>query len=297
MDSFISDLKNDFRKGSISQQFVYINCGIFVLTALITIVGMLFNIGQYTWIEWLELPTWLPQFVRQPWSIVTYMFLHADILHLLFNMLWLYSFGRLFLMFFSARHFRGLYFLGGLGGGLLYIVAYNVFPYFEPYLYDSYLLGASASVLAIVIATAVREPEYSVNLMLFGQVRLKYLALIMVITDLLFVTSNNAGGHIAHLGGALAGWWFATGLRKGTDVTRWINGIIDWLTNGWKVKRSSKKSKMKVHYGGRAADYEYNTRKKEQDEEVDRILDKLKKSGYQSLTTEEKKHLFDASKR
>ena len=297
MGSFITDLKNDFRRGSISQQFIYINIGIFVVTALVAIVGMLFNVGKSSWMEWLELPAWLPQFVKQPWSIVTYMFLHAGILHLLFNMLWLYSFGQLFLMFFSARHFRGLYFLGGFCGGLLYMVAYNFFPYFESYLYGSYLLGASASVLAIVIATAVRNPEYRVNLLLFGQVRLKYLALVMIITDLLFVTSNNAGGHIAHLGGALAGWWFAAGLRKGTDVTKWINGAIDWLSGGFRIQRVSKKPKMEVHYGGRSKDYEYNARKKEQNEEVDRILDKLKKSGYQSLTTEEKKRLFDASKR
>lgn len=297
MAPIITDLKNDFRRASISQQFIYINCGIFVVTALVAIVGMLFNVGNYSWMEWLELPAWLPQFIKQPWSLVTYMFLHAGLFHLLFNMLWLYSFGQLFLMFFSARHFRGLYFLGGICGGLLYMLAYNVFPYFEPYLYDSYLLGASASVLAIVIATAIREPEFRVSLLFFGQVRLKYLALIMIITDLLFVTSNNAGGHIAHLGGALAGWWFAAGLRKGTDVTKWINQAIDWLLGGWKVKRAPKKPKMKVHYGGRANDYEYNARKKEQDEEVDRILDKLKKSGYGSLTTEEKKRLFDASKR
>lgn len=296
MGRFITDLKNDFRKGSISQQFIYINIGIFVLTALVSIVGMLFNVGN-SWVEWLELPAWLPQFIKQPWSLATYMFLHANILHLLFNMLWLYSFGQLFLMFFSARHFRGLYFLGGLCGGLLYIVAYNVFPYFLPYIYKSYLLGASASVLAIVIATAVREPEYRVSLMLFGQIRLKYLALIVIVTDLLFVTSNNAGGHIAHLGGALAGWWFAAGLQKGTDVTKWINIFIDWFWGIWKVKHAPKKPKMKVHYGGRAGDYEYNARKKEQNDEIDRILDKLKKSGYQNLTTEEKKRLFDASKR
>lgn len=297
MGRFITDLKNDFRKGSISQQFIYINIGVFVVTALIAIIGMLFNVDKYTWMDWLELPAWLPQFFRQPWSLVSYMFLHASILHLLFNMLWLYSFGQLFLMFFSARHFRGLFFLGGLCGGLLYMVAYNVFPYFSPYIYGSYLLGASASVLAIVIATAVREPEYRVNLMFFGQIRLKYLALIMIVTDLLFMTSNNAGGHIAHLGGALAGWWFAAGLSKGKDVTRWINNFIDWLLGIWQAKRAPKKPKMKVHYGGRASDYEYNARKKEQSEEIDRILDKLKKSGYSSLTTEEKQRLFDASKR
>ena len=159
------------------------------------------------------------------------------------------------------------------------------------------MLGASASVLAIVVATAVREPEYRVNFMFIGAVRLKYVALFMVVTDLLFVTSGNGGGHIAHLGGALAGWWFAKSLQKGHDITRWINQIFDWFSGGIKISRPAKKPKMKVNRGGKADDYDYNARKKQQSEEIDRILDKLKQSGYASLTTEEKKRLFDASKK
>ncbi len=199
-------------------------------------------------------------------------------------------------MFFSARHFRGLYFFGGICGGLLYMLAYHVFPYFQAYLYSAYLLGASASVLAIVVAVAVRQPEYPVNLLLVGTVRLKYVALFVVLTDLLFITSENGGGHVAHLGGALAGWWFASGLAKGRDVTKGINAVCDWFTGGFRFPKA-KKPKMKVHRGGKAQDYEYNARKKEQNDEIDRILDKLKQSGYNSLTTEEKKRLFDASKK
>ena len=297
MGNFISDLKQKFNKGNISLQFIYINVGIFVVFTLVSVFLMLFNWNSFSWLQYLELPASLSKFGLQPWSLLTYTFLHAGVLHLLFNMLWLYWFGQLFLAFFSARHFRGVYLLGGIGGGLLYMLAYNVFPYFEPYIYGSYLLGASASVLAIVVATAVREPEYQVNFMLIGTVRLKYVALFMVLTDLLFVTSGNGGGHIAHLGGALAGWWFAWSLRKGHDVTKWINQVLDWFSGGLKFKRSAKKVKMKVDRGGRTADYDYNTRKKQQNDEIDRILDKLKKSGYASLTAEEKKRLFDASKR
>ena len=297
MGNFISDLKNNFHRGNISLQLIYINVGIFVVTTLISVFLMLFNWDATSWLQYLELPAWLPLFLKQPWSLVTYMFLHAGALHLLFNMLWLYWFGQLFLSLYSARHFRGLYILGGLCGGLLYMLAYNVFPYFSNYLYGSFLLGASASVLAIVVATAVRSPEYRVNFMFVGAVRLKYVALFVVLTDLLFVTSGNGGGHIAHLGGALAGWWFARSLQKGTDITGWINKVFDALSGGIKFKRPAKKAKMKVEKGGKAADYEYNARKKQQSEEIDRILDKLKKSGYSSLTTEEKKRLFDASKR
>ena len=296
MASFISDLKSRFHRGDINLQLIYINVGGFVVTTVVSVFLRLFNLGDASWMNFLTLPASIPEFLKQPWSLFSYMFLHADPLHLLFNMLWLYWFGQLFLSFFSARHFRGLYLLGGICGGLFYMLALNVFPYFTPYIYISTLLGASASVLAIVVATAIREPEYRVNFMFIGSVRLKYVALFMVVTDLLFVTSGNGGGHIAHLGGALAGWWFAWSLRKGKDVTKWINGVLDGCSGVWS-KLSSKKPKMKVSKGGRAADYDYNARKKQQSEEIDRILDKLKKSGYGSLTTEEKKRLFDASKK
>ena len=220
-------------------------------------------------------------------------------MHILFNMLWLYWFGQLFLYFFSGKHLRGLYILGGICGGLLYMISYNLFPYFRPMVEVSTMVGASASVLAIVVATAYREPNYPVRLFLFGTIRLKYLALIVVLTDLLFITSGNAGGHIAHLGGALAGLWFAASLSKGTDITVWINRILDGVSSLFYKKNWKRKPKMKVHYGNysREQDYDYNARKKAQSDEVDRILDKLKKSGYESLTTEEKKSLFDASKK
>ena len=227
--------------------------------------------------------------------------MHAGILHILFNMLWLYWFGSLFLYFFSAKHLRGLYVLGGICGGLLYMVAYNVFPLFSSQVAGATLVGASASVLAIVAATAYREPNYRVQLFLFGAIRLKYLALVVIGIDVLSITSSNAGGHIAHLGGALAGLWFAASLSKGTDLTSWINWILDGFTSLFQKKTWKRKPKMKVHYGnsatGREKDYDYNAQKKAQSDEVDSILEKLKKSGYDSLTTEEKKSLFDASKR
>lgn len=225
--------------------------------------------------------------------------MHAGFMHILFNMLWLYWFGQMFLSFFSGKHLRGLYILGGICGGVLYMASYNVFPYFLPMVEVSTMVGASASVLAIVVATAYREPNYSVRLLLFGTVRLKYLALIVVLTDLLFITSANAGGHIAHLGGALAGLWFAASLSKGWDITSWINKLLDGITALFSAKTWKRKPKMKVHYGNNnhEKDYDYNARKKAQSDEVDRILDKLKKSGYESLTTEEKKSLFDASKK
>lgn len=296
MATIITDLKENFRKGNICIQLIYINVAVFVLTTLTEILLRLFNRSMAGAFEWLELPASFSRFILQPWSLLTYMFMHAGLTHILFNMLWLYWFGALFLQFFSAKHLRGIYLLGGICGGLLYMVAYNVFPYFRPLTDYSFMLGASASVLAVVAATAYREPDYPIRLLLLGTIRLKYLALIVIGTDLLFITSENAGGHIAHLGGALAGLWFASALGRGTDIVRWINKAVDATTSLFSGK--PRKPKMKVHYGaGRQQDYDYNARKKAQSDEIDRILDKLRKSGYDSLSTEEKKSLFDASKR
>ncbi|WP_274972409.1 rhomboid family protein [Bacteroides fluxus] len=296
MATILTDLKETFRKGNIYIQLIYINAGVFIFTTLLEVMLQLFNRSLGTVFECLELPASFTRFAIQPWSILTYMFMHAGLMHILFNMLWLYWFGALFLNFFSSKHLRGVYILGGICGGVLYMIAYNVFPYFRPMIDYSFMLGASASALAIVAATAYREPNYPIRLFLFGTIRLKYLALIVIGMDLLFITSSNAGGHIAHLGGALAGLWFAAGLSKGTDITSWINKLLDTIVSLFSPK--PRKPKMKVHYGtNRQKDYDYNARKKAQSEEIDRILDKLKKSGYESLTTDEKKSLFDASKR
>lgn len=297
MATIITDLKERYRRGNICLQLVYINAAVFILATLASIALQLFNLGAAGALGWLELPASPARLLRQPWSLLTYMFMHAGILHILFNMLWLYWFGMLFLQRFSARHLRGLYLLGGICGGLLYIAAYNLFPYFRPLAEGSVLVGASASVLAIVAATAYREPDCPIRLLLFGVVRLKYLALAVIGMDLLFITSGNAGGHIAHLGGALAGVWFAARLNRGRDLTAWINRLLDLLAAPFGKRR--RKPRMKVSYGGseRQKEYDYNARKKAQADEIDRILEKLKKSGYDSLTAEEKKSLFDASKR
>lgn len=326
---------NNFRQwrlntGDIVSQFIYLNVGVFVFVTLVNFFLTLFGVPANPWVKYLQLPSWLPTLFWQPWSLITYMFLHVGLFHLLFNMLWLLWFGRLFLNFFSLRHFRGLYILGGIYGGLSFVLAYNLLPGFEASLPNASLLGASASVLAIVVATAVREPNLPVQFMFLGSVRLKFVALFMVAFDLLFISYDNAGGHIAHLGGAAAGWFFAAGLAKGVDRTQWINHIIDFFSGKLKINWgrafnwnrmtnwfTTRKPKMKVRFGGkqgakganrgnntsfgdRQKDYEFNARrtaeKKARQEELNRILDKLRKSGYGSLSEEEKRHLFDQSK-
>ena len=178
MATIINELRETFRRGNIYIRLIYINVAVFVLTTLCGVIVQLFNRSLSGLYEWFELPASPARFIVQPWSILTYMFMHGGLLHILFNMLWLYWFGALFLQFFTSKHLRGVYLLGGICGGILYMAAYNVFPYFRPMVDYSFMLGASASVLAIVTATAYREPNYPIRLLLFGTIRLKYLALI-----------------------------------------------------------------------------------------------------------------------
>lgn len=294
--SIIDNLYGRFKYGDVVVRLLYINIGVFILTSLPELICTLFNWPLVGWTGYLMFPASAERFIHQPWSILTYMFVHVGVFHVFFNMVWLYWFGRLFLNFFSSKHLRGLYLLGGMMGALAYMVAYHVFPYFSHSVNTACVAGASASVLAIVVAVSVREPDYPIHFMFIGTVRLKYIALVMIILDVLFVTSDNAGGHIAHLGGALAGWLFASALAKGVDMTRWINAALDFC----RVKRNMKlrKPKMKVHYGsGRKSSSADNESRNTHTAEIDCILDKLRKSGYNNLTDDEKKKLFDASKR
>lgn len=299
MVPILSDLWKRFTNENIVGKLIYINVAVFVLFALLDVFATLFNtVSPALYLKvCLELPSVPMQFVLQPWSFVTYMFLHGGLMHLLWNMLVLYWFGRIFLSFFSTRHFLGLYLLGGITGGVFFVLAYNLFPMFTDSDSYAYLVGASAAILSIVMASAVRVPDYRVNLLFVGQVRLMTLAVVTVTVSLLLLTSDNAGGSFAHLGGAFAGWAFAYYLNKGRDLTAYINRAADAVVGLFNrcCKRFSE-PKMKVFKGKRSEDYDYNMQKKEKDAEIDDILEKLKRNGYASLTEEEKKKLFDASK-
>lgn len=319
MATIKDEIRRLFRDGSIVMQLIGINVVLYVLFALLRVVLLLFNVTDSPWLDLLALPASLPELLVSPWTLITYMFMHANVWHLLFNMLWLYWFGKLALYFFSARHVRGLYLVGGLAGGVLFVVCYNLFPLFTTSvggaaaLDSATLVGASAAILAIVIAAAVREPDYKIRLFLFGTISLKWLAVVTVLIDMLLIASDNAGGHIAHLGGALIGWWFAKGLNRGYDITAWMNRVVDFLgalMHGrlrqptMKVRqpkaKKTKKSKSKPAAeptNDHATDYDYNTSRRQQSAEIDRILEKIKQHGYAGLTDDEKKKLFDASQR
>lgn len=293
------NLYKKYRGSDVVGKFIFVNVALYVLLLFIGVFSVLFNAGSLSAdvLSFVELPASLGELALRPWTVLTYMFIHAGLWHILWNMLALYFFGRIFLNFYSVRHFVGIYILGGLFGALFFVLAYNLFPYFGPYLPFSRLVGASAAVLAVVVAAAVRSPQYRINLMFVGSVKLSTFALVVVAMSFLMLSGENAGGNFAHLGGAFAGWLVADMLNKGRDLTQVVNGPIDWVSSLIVRLRTPRKKKTKFTYtrGGRSADYEYNARKKADEAEVDRILEKVKNGGYASLSEEEKKRLFEAS--
>jgi membrane associated rhomboid family serine protease len=292
MDDFISRIKRFYKQGDISTKLIFINVAVFLAVRLAFVVTMLFRVGDGGFIRYLQMPSVPIELMYRPWTILTYMFLHVDFIHILFNMLWMYWFGKIFLQFFSERQLGGIYVLGGFAGALLFLFSYNIFPYFRETAYHSLLMGASASVMAVVFAVAFYRKNYEISLLLIGRIKLIYLALFTLLIDLLSVTSDNAGGHIAHIGGALFGILFAVQIQKGKDLTVFINRLIDKAVN-----LGRRNPRLKVTYKRTETDMEYNARKQEEMKKIDVILDKLKRSGYESLTADEKKTLFNASRK
>ena len=289
-------IKNSFKEGSYLSKLIYINLGVFLLVKIAAVLAFLFGIapveGNFV-LNWLTLPADPSELLFRPWTVFTYMFLHEGFLHILFNMLWLYWFGRIFLSFLDQKKLLSIYLIGGLTGAAIFVFAFNIFPVFENILPFSVALGASASVMAIVFATVSYSPNYIVNLVFLGPVKIKYIALLFILTDIIQLPDGNAGGHLAHLGGAFYGWLFISQLRKGKDISTGFNQMMDTVFSWFKSKK-----KMKVtHKRSRTADDKvYNKAKKQKQQDLNVILEKISKSGYDSLSKEEKEILFKSSK-
>lgn len=286
------DIKFQFRSGNILMQLIYINGGVFlammVLRVLFYLTGSIANYSLLT--AYLGLPSALDILVFRPWTILTHMFVHDGFLHILFNMMWLYFGGTLFLTFHDSKKLLSTYLLGGFSGAALFLIALNLLPVFKDS--TAFAVGASAAVLAIVVAVATTAPNYIVRLVLLGPVKLKYIAIVSVLLDVLLIPQGNAGGHIAHLGGAFFGFVFASQLKRGNDLTVDFLKPLFWLRG----KMPTKKSRITVVHSKPRSRYEYNADKANKQEQVDAILDKIKRSGYDSLSKREKEILFKASK-
>lgn len=288
--SIVSDIKNTFSRSRGAVRLIFINVTVFILVNVATTFMKLSGIDEGVLLKYIALSSDFWQFILHVWTLFTYMFLHADIFHIFFNMLWLYWMGKLFVEYIGSRQLVATYIVGGVVGGVLFLVSTPLLPYT---LQGGFLLGASAGVMAVVVAIAKLIPNYPIHLFLFGEVKLKYVALISFLITTVLDFTNNTGGKIAHMGGALYGYLYMSYYKKtGIDYSSSFANFIDTVASMF----TSRKSKLKVAYRKGQTDADYNANKIQKQKRVDQILDKISRSGYESLTKEERDDLFNMSK-
>lgn len=309
----LEDFKNAFhRPNNAVVQLILINVIIFLFLLVIEVIFKLSqNEAIYSSVmSYLMMPSDVGKFLTQPWTLITYFFTHTGFFHILFNMLFLYWFGKLIQEFLGSDKVISLYVLGGIFGGLTYLLIYNLLPFFSDRVAASMMLGASAGVFAIVVGAATFMPNYTFFLLFLGPVRIKYIALFYVVLSFANTTGNNAGGELAHLGGALIGFLYIKQLQQGNDWGAWITSFIDGVKGLFKPKqnikvtykkenaKSSKWSTYTSSFGKSTSTTTTKTSKGSNvsQAEIDAILDKISDSGYESLSTDEKQKLFNASK-
>lgn len=289
--SIFEEIKQFFIRGSVLSRLIGINVAIFVLINLLRVLFFLWNAGGLSeaMTHWLGISSNIHVILHRPWTLFTYMFLHIEFFHILFNMIVLYVGGRLFSDFIGQDRLTATYLLGGLAGAVFYIAAFNIFPVFQDVVAFAVAIGASASVLAIFIAIAVYMPNYQLPLLLLGRIRLKYIAIFFVVLDVISIDKGNPGGHLAHLGGALWGFIYASMLKSGKDPALVIGFYLSKFG-----RLFQKKPRLRVEYTSKrpVTDDEYNRDRADHQKRIDKILDKISKSGYDSLTKEEKEILF-----
>ena len=289
--NIVDELKQNFKKGNNLIRLIFINVGVFLIVSLINLVYWLGTRSDINF-SFLIFPSDIHLFLFKPWTIITYMFMHADIWHILFNLLFFYWFGQIFLQYLDQKKLLTVYLLGGFSGAIFYSLVYSIFPAFELENHlGSSLLGASAAIMAVTIAITTIVPNFSVNMIFIGPVKLKYIALFVIALDLISIQTSNAGGHISHIGGALFGYIYGIRYLKGHDFTIGFTKFLDGFLSLFKPRK-----RMKVTYKKPVDDYEYNRSKVEEQKEIDRILDKIAKGGYESLSKNEKDFLFKSSK-
>ena len=306
MSGLFDDFRSEFNKpNNTLVQLILVNVVIF-LVLLITKVSLTMaqNSGYGFIMSQLLIPGDLNAFLHKPWTLFTYFFTHEEIFHILYNMLFLYWFGRLIDEYLGNRRLMGLYIMGGVAGGLLYLAMYTLVPYFQNQADTARMLGASAAAFSVAVGAATLLPNYTFHLLFFGPVRIKYIVFFFIILSIAQSAGSNAGGNLAHLGGALMGFAYVKLLQNGTDLGR----PIYWLADGWSNLLRPKPA-VKVSYRQRSnANTQASTyvspsgatatsASTPDQDEVDTILDKISRSGYESLTREEKQKLFRASQR
>ena len=300
MSSIFSKIRRNYISGNKVTRLIYINISFFVFYKILVMSEFLgSDSGIYeeeTQIlyfikKYLFLPADTSLFLSKPWTLITYMFIHIDLLHILFNLIWLYFGSQLFLRYLNQRQLYTTYILGGICGGLFFMVSYNLFPVFKESVSEATAIGASAGVLSIFVAISTYKPNSIIQMPLLGNVQLKYIAISLVILDILSVGPENPGGHIAHIGGALFGFLYILLLRNKWDLSVNFYRITNIFSNKTNRNQQNKKRKNK------ADDDTYRKDRVNKQKKINLILDKISKSGYDSLTKQEKELLFKESKR
>lgn len=303
--NIIDDLKYEITYGGIISKLIFVNVAVFLSVNIFYVISVLSNedrsvadqqLNQV--LSYLMLPLSLKKLMYKPWTLVTHIFTHFKLFHLIFNMLWLYWFGKIVEDFLGKKRILPLYILGGLFGAALLIASYNIFPGLRSDLPFIQALGASAGVLAIIVAAATIVPDYTVFILFLGPVKIKWIAVFLIVVDLISIPHQNTGGHIAHLGGAIFGFVFIKQLQLGTDLSspfyRSFTLISSWFSPRKNMKpvyrRTTVPPKSDVKKRSIA-----NSRPIDRQEKIDAILDKISQSGYDSLTQEEKSFLFSVS--
>lgn len=293
-NSITGDIKYYMRHGNMVTKLIFVNVGVFIFFGVFYLLSFLGQSFAYydLLLRKLEVPASLHQLALQPWSVFTYMFLHVAVFHILFNMLWLFWFGEIFVLYLGDKKVLPLYIISGLAGAAFYILAYNLIPVFKPGVNMALMLGASASIFGIAAAAATINPDHEVGIILLGPIRIKYIVLFFLLIDMIEIPYGNAGGYIAHLGGAITGWAYIKALRSGFDITWPFTGLYNFVSNirRRRTVRIVYRKDQKTNLSGKG-------RGRDDQEKVDEILDKIARSGYDSLTREEKDFLFNYSKK
>ncbi len=298
MGNITDKARRKWRSASMLMRIIYLNIAVFLILRVISLAFYLMDAPSDGFLRYLELPSSLQMLAQRPWTVITYMFSQFGLLHILFNMLWLYWFGAIFLLTDTQKRLVALYLYGGLAGGAMFVLCYNLLPVFAGRI--GLLIGSSAAVIAIVIAATIAHPDYKLSLLFLGSVSLKWIAIVSIAIFVFSLSGGNAGGQLAHLGGAAMGVWYGIALKRGKDITKPLNSLIDRIVDA--VRRLSSptprhKSVKARAFKAKQAEKRSETTSRNDEEILDGILEKIKKSGYSALSAEEKKRLFDVSKR
>jgi len=286
--STFDNLKYKFQRFTIAEKLIVLNVLFFVIPFFLQTLFYLFNIPSTTFLSWFHLLPSFTEVLFRPWTLITYSFLHGNFMHILWNMILLYFVSRMYLNLFSEQQFLKNYLLGVLVGGLVFLIGYNLFPVFNG-MYPP-LVGASAGVMAILIFVATYTPDQEVRL-LFINVKLQYIGIALVVVDILQIPNGNAGGRLAHLGGAFLGFLYAKQLQKGNDIGSGLDRIWTFISSPFTEKKA-----QNMHTVHRSKTVSKKKTQNDQQQKIDAILDKISTSGYESLTQEEKDFLFRAGK-